>query len=176
MDKKVVYRGTKETLDSFNAELHEAIVARNTLLLSMGDYDRNKSDGYRASAFDNEVHAMDSKIMYLQSVIDGFVIIQKENSMDGRIGLDDIVTFKHVGEDGEERRVQLTGGRPSLGSETELVKVTPNSPLGACLMGAKVGDVCSYKAGRPAKEYVIQIIFKEESLEKDSVVEQEPGA
>lgn len=174
MGEKSIQLGTEDSLKYYEEQLQIAKTRRDEFLRTIGDYDRNKSDGYRSSSFVDELNVLDADIRYLQHIIDSTVLIDEKQLSDEKIGIDDIVTFQHVGEDERIRSVQLTAIRPFIGSATELSKITINSPLGKCLMGAQVGEVRSYSAGKPAKEYTIIILSKTKALEK-TAEEQQPG-
>ena len=166
MDNKTVIKTTESGLAKLVEELNENRKKRDELMLTRSELGMNTHEDYRTSAYDADLAIINSQIAYLEDVINRVQIISKEHSFDGRIELDDIVTFESLS-DGQNRTVQLSGIGPSFGGGG-VMKITPNSPLGKCLMGAKVGEFRVYRAGNPEQEFPIRIISKETPLEQST--------
>lgn len=117
------------------------------LIRERGEFGVNYSSNYKSGTdYDEGVYRLQCAIREKEDEISRLEIIKKEQSTDGRIGFDDIVTVHFVGTD-KIMRVQLTGEMPMVLADEDIAKITRQSPMGSVIFGAKVGDIVSYKVG-----------------------------
>lgn len=144
---------TKETFDRLTAELYDLrtrgridIARKIETARELGDLSENGD--YHAAK--EEQGKMEGRIQHLESMLEDVVVI--ETAECDKVSTGNVVTIKFVGSDTAER--YLIG---SIEERLEGVTVlSPGSPLGEAMVGAKVGDVVSFAA--PAGELKVEIV------------------
>jgi transcription elongation factor GreA len=137
---------TQDTFDRLQAELDDLktrgrvdIARAIEAARALGDLSEN---GDYHAAKDSQ-GKMEARIRQLQAMLENAAIVDR-NAVDASdtVTTGVVVALKYVGDDDVER--YLLG---SIEERREGVSVvSPNSPLGQALMGAKVGDQVSYEA------------------------------
>lgn len=104
----------------------------------MGDL---KENGDYHAAKDEQGH-MEGRIRQLEAILEDAEIVPLAPS--GIVGLGAIVTVQYDGESDSERF--LIGHVEEQPADTSVSVMSPNSPLGSALLGAKKGATVSYEA------------------------------
>jgi transcription elongation factor GreA len=133
---------TQEAFDRLGAELadlstrgREEIAKRIELAREEGDLKEN--GGYHAAK--EEQGKMEARIRQLEALLLDAEIVEAADGSAVVAGV--IVSIRYEGDDEVERL--LVG---SVEERGELEVLTPGSPLGVALMGAKVGDIVDFEA------------------------------
>lgn len=145
-------------------------------LKTRGEYGVNKTENYKTGDWDIQNQLYLCQLRSMRSDIERHVFISKENSQDGRIGLDDIVVvYLFDKPDDPIMRIQLTGGKPEI--REGLTKVTRQSPMGEAVWGKKVGDkvkmIIKSKTGNQVKD--LEILSVERELQKENEQPKQQG-
>ena len=85
---------------------------------------------------------MEGRIRQLESILENVEIV--EPPVDGSVGLGTIVTVLYEGDDPTMAESYLIGHIEERCDTAEVM--SPTSPLGAALLGAKNGDLVTYAA------------------------------
>ena len=104
-------------------------------------------------------------------------VIERTNSTDGRIGLDDIVEV-YLFEKEQIMRVQITGEMPQVFENEGLTKITLQSPMGKAIYGNKVDDIVTYTIDGKASRRIDpqKLTLKILSVEHTAVNEKDKGS
>jgi len=94
-----------------------------------GEYDTAK----------NDQGLMEARIRQVRAILDTAVVREAEDN--GTVGIGSIATV--VDDDGDEMEFFIA---PAENKLPGLLLASPDSPLGAALMGARAGDVVTYQA------------------------------
>ena len=94
---------------------------------------------------------MEARIAQVSEILANATIV--ENSDTGAVQSGSVVTLRYTDEDDDEAEKYLIGSIEER--HDDLHVVSPNSPLGEQLMGAKVGDTVSYEAPNGTLSVVI---------------------
>ena len=113
------------------AEIVEAIKTAR----SFGDL----SENYEYHAAKNEQGLLERRITILRDRLHRAVVVDGAGADDGRVAIGSHVTIARA-DDGEEMEVEIS----SVGG------VSPDSPLGGALLGARVGDEVEIEAPKGA--------------------------
>ena len=134
-------RKTFERLREEHADLttRGRIVAAEKIARAREHGDLKENGDYHA-AKDEHGH-MAARIRQLESILDQAEIV--EPSKDGTGGLGMIVTVLYYGDDESMAESYLIGHIEEI---SEAPVMSPTSPLGSALLGARVGDVVEYDA------------------------------
>lgn len=169
---------TQAGYDQYKSALEEFRKQRRAHLKTRADYGVSTVENPQTTFFDAELARIEASINDLENTIDRLEIVKKEHSTDGRIALGDIVVCHFDGTD-RIMRVQLSGEMADINEMNELSKVTLQSPIGAALLGRKVGETVSYRVGRVGHRdthtVTLSIISKENSIEQENVETKQPG-
>lgn len=136
---------TSAALDQLRSELAELLARRPAVMEAI----RNGSAGGDAAdqaEFRVEIAALaelDDRIAELDARIATAVVVERVSGT-GRVEVGSVVTVRFAGATDTERYVV---GVADL-IEDDLVTLSPESPMGAALLGAAVGDEVSYAAPR----------------------------
>ena len=111
--------------------------------------DLSENGDYHAAK--EEQGKMEGRIMHLEAILEDVVIVDSVAATDA-VNNGNVVTIRYVGDDDTEK--YLVG---SIEERREGITVmSPGSPLGASLLGAKVGDTVTYQA--PGGELAVEIV------------------
>lgn len=139
---------TQEAFDKLTAELaslkgpvrHE-VIARISAARDEGDLKEN--GGYHAAR--EEQGKMEARIRQLEDMLER-AEVGETPADDGTVSPGMKVTYRFVGDDDDEVETFLLGAR-EIEDSVEGIKVySPQSPLGAAILGAAKGDTVSYVA------------------------------
>jgi transcription elongation factor GreA len=95
---------------------------------------------------------MEGRIAKLFAILEDAVIVDSSGAEEARAG--SIVTLKYDGDDDDEAERYLIGSIEERHPEVDHV-VSPSSPLGEQLLGAKVGDTVTYESPAGAQTVVV---------------------
>ena len=134
---------TQARFDELTAELdHLRGPGRTALVQRVSDArdegDLKENAGYHAAR--EELGKLDGRIAQLNDMLEKAQV--GEAPTDGTIGPGTKVTYRFAGDDDEE--TFLLGAREMATGDIDVF--SPQSPLGAAVMGAAVGDTVSYEA------------------------------
>jgi transcription elongation factor GreA len=97
---------------------------------------------------------MEGRIAQLFGILEDAVIVDPSGAQEARAG--SVVTLKYDGDDDDEAEKYLIGSIEER--HDDLHVVSPSSPLGEQLLGAKVGDTVTYESpGGPQTVIVLAI-------------------
>ncbi len=134
---------TQEAFDRLKSELDELIANRPVIAAEINarreEGDLKENGGYHAAR--EEQGQQEARIRQLQELLRTAQVGTSPTSMD-EAAPGTVLTIKY--EDDEDTEKVLLGSREE-GSHGDLQVVSPNSPLGAALIGAKPGDTRSYQ-------------------------------
>jgi transcription elongation factor GreA len=125
----------QDELENLTTTGRDEVVARIAEARSHGDLKENSE--YDTAK--NDQGLMEARIRQLNHLIDNGRIIEAEDS--GRITIGTVATV--VDEDGDEMEFFVAPAENKLGS---MLLASPDSPLGAALMGASTGDEVTFEA------------------------------
>ena len=147
---------TQEAFDKLQAELdnlrgpvRSEIIARISAARDEGDLKEN--GGYHAAR--EEQGKTEARIRQLEDMLRRAQVGATPKD-DGVVEPGMKVTYKFVGDDDEE--VFLLGAR-EMEDTTDLTVYSPQSPLGAAIIGHKTGDTVSYEAPN-GKKLEVEIV------------------
>ena len=147
---------TQEAFDKLQAELNNLrgpvrseIIARISAARDEGDLKEN--GGYHAAR--EEQGKTEARIRQLEDMLRRAQVGATPKD-DGVVEPGMKVTYKFVGDDDEE--VFLLGAR-EMEDTTDLTVYSPQSPLGAAIIGHKTGDTVSYEAPN-GKKLEVEIV------------------
>lgn len=137
---------TQEAYDKLAADLvdmkgpiRQDLVDRISAARDEGDLKENS--GYHAAR--EELGKLEGKIRQVTAMLEKAEVGQADAG-DGSVGPGMVVTYKFVGDDDDEAEKFLLGAREI--DPDGLNVVSPQSPLGGAVIGAKPGDTVSYEA------------------------------
>ncbi|MDQ4115523.1 MAG: transcription elongation factor GreA [Actinomycetota bacterium] len=134
---------TQEAFDRLKSELDELIANRPVIAAEINarreEGDLKENGGYHAAR--EEQGQQEARIRQLQELLRTAQVGTSPTSLD-EAAPGTVLTIKY--EDDEDTEKVLLGSREE-GSHGDLQVVSPNSPLGAALIGAKPGDTRSYQ-------------------------------
>ncbi len=148
---------SQEAYDRLTAELNHLVnVGRReiaaTIEAAREEGDLKENAGYHAAK--DEQALIEARIRSLQSLLEHAVVGEAAPS-DGTVRQGMVVTVKVHGEE----TTFLLGSR-ELAGETDIEILSDQSPLGAALIGAKVGEAGSY-VGNSGREVAFEVISAE---------------
>ncbi|MGN6722389.1 MAG: transcription elongation factor GreA [Marmoricola sp.] len=148
---------TQARFDELTAELEHlrgpgraALVQRVSDARDEGDLKENA--GYHAAR--EELGKLDGRIAQLADMLEKAQV--GEAPTDGTVGPGMKITYRFAGDDEEE--TFLLGAREMATGDIDVF--SPQSPLGAAVMGAAVGDTVSYEAPN-GKQLNVEIVAAE---------------
>ena len=147
---------TREAYDRLSAELEELRTVGRTRIAqlietarALGDLSENGD--YHAAK--DEQGRMEARIRQLEALVKNPEIVEERSTSD--VGVGSIVTIRFEGEDDTERYVVGNMAEASGG----LNAVSPDSPLGAALIGKSAGQTVEYEApsGAQLKVEIVEV-------------------
>ena len=141
---KKVFHITKQGKEDLEKELKELIDSRSDVADEIAAARENGDLSENAREKQSRVEA---RIAEIEGILDGAQIIQSDG--DGTISLGDHVV---VSQDGKESAFDVVG---AIEADPANNKISHESPLGAALMGKKVGDEVSIKTPKGEKVYKV---------------------
>ena len=102
-----------------------------------------KENGDYHAAKDEQGH-MEGRIRQIESILDDVEVVTAP--ADGVVGLGSIVAIVYEGAPYSAAESYLIGHVEERPDSDEVSVMSPSSPLGSALLGAKVGDVVTYEA------------------------------
>lgn len=139
---------TQDAFDKLKAELEDLkgprrqeIIARISAARDEGDLKEN--GGYHAAR--EEQGKLEGRIRQLEDMLRRAQVGETPED-DGTVSPGMTVTYKFVGDDDEDAETFLLGAREMEDTVPGMKVYSPQSPLGASIIGAKVGDTVGYEA------------------------------
>ena len=139
---------TQEAYDKLQAELEnlkgpvrQEVIARISAARDEGDLKEN--GGYHAAR--EEQGKVEGRIRQLEDMLRR-AEVGETPADDGIVEPGMKVTYKFVGDDDDEAETFLLGAREMEDAAGGLKVYSPQSPLGAAIIGASKGDTVSYEA------------------------------
>ena len=126
----------QQELEELRGPVRQEIIERISAARDEGDLKEN--GGYHAAK--DEQGKVEDRIRQLEDMLRRAVVGEAKN--DGTIGPGMKVSYSFVGDD--DVAVLLLGAKEN--EDGSILAVSPQSPLGSALVGAKKGDVVSYEA------------------------------
>ena len=156
MAKHLLSRAAHERL---TAELHD-LTTRGRIEVAdkiekaraLGDL---KENGDYHAAKDEQGH-MEGRIRQIESILEDSEIAPP--AADGVVGLGSLVTIVYDGDSDDMAERYLIGHVEEKPASEDVSVMSPSSPLGAALIGAKDGDTISYEA--PTKKMLKVRVLK----------------
>ena len=138
---------TQEAYDRLASELEYLLtVARQDIAKKIQEAreegDLKENGGYHA-AKDEQGH-MEGRIRQIESILEDAEIVAPAPK--GEVGLGTIVTIVYDGDSDDAAERYLIGHVEEQTGDSSVSVMSPSSPLGAALIGAKKGSTVSYKA------------------------------
>ena len=102
-----------------------------------------KENGDYHAAKDEQGH-MEGRIRQIESILEDAEIVPP--AADGVVGLGSVVTIVYDGDSADDAERYLIGHVEEQPADADISVMSPASPLGAALLGAKAGDTVTYEA------------------------------
>jgi transcription elongation factor GreA len=140
-------------LDNLRGPLRAEVIERISAARDEGDLKENGA--YHAAK--DEQGKMEGRIRQLQEMLDPHHVTTETSPDDNTVSPGKVVTYRYAG-DGDE--VFLLGARDIAEDHTEIDVYSPESPLGAALLGAKAGDTVDFEQpnGKVAKIEIVKAV------------------
>ncbi len=149
---------TQQTFDRLNAELEHLrgparaeVIERISAARDEGDLKENGA--YHAAK--DEQGKMEGRIRQLEEMLGQ--VTTEASPDDQTVSPGKVVTYRYAGDDDE---VFLLGAREIAEDHTEIEVYSPQSPLGAALVGAKAGETVDFEQpnGKVAKIEIVSAV------------------
>jgi transcription elongation factor GreA len=147
---------TQKTFARLNGELEELrgpkraeVIARISAARDEGDLKEN--GGYHAAK--DEQGKMEARIRQLEEMLRH--VTTEPSADDGIVSPGKVVGYRYAGDD--ETETFLLGAREIDDDETDVEVFSPQSPLGAALLGAAAGETIDFEAPN-GKKLKIEIV------------------
>lgn len=146
---KKVFHITKQGKEDLEKELKELIDSRSDVAdeIAAARENGDLSENAEYTAAREKQSRVEARIAEIEGILDGAQIIQSDG--DGTISLGDHVV---VSQDGKESAFDVVG---AIEADPANNKISHESPLGAALMGKKVGDEVSITTPKGEKVYKV---------------------
>ena len=146
---KKVFHITKQGKEDLEKELKELIDSRSDVAdeIAAARENGDLSENAEFTAAREKQSRVEARIAEIEGILDGAQIIKSDG--DGTISLGDHVV---VSQDGKESAFDVVG---AIEADPANNKISHESPLGAALMGKKVGDEVSIKTPKGEKVYKV---------------------
>jgi len=152
---------TQEAYDRLKGDLDELIANRPVMAAEINarreEGDLKENGGYHAAR--DEQGKQESRIRQLQDLLRNAKVGEAKASDKIQIGT--VVTIAFDGDPDDTEKFLL--GSREIGATTDLTVYSPDSALGAAILGSKVGDTVTYKTPKGA-ELAVKIIETEKFL------------
>ncbi len=149
---------TQGALDNLHAELEELkgprrheVIERISSARDEGDLKEN--GGYHAAK--EEQGQIEGRINQLEDMLRRAEVGETPPD-DGIVEPGMVVSYKFVGDDDDEAETFLLGAREIEDATEGITVYSPQSPLGAAILGAKPGDTVSYEVNH--KTLQVQVL------------------
>jgi transcription elongation factor GreA len=144
---QVAYDRLKTEYDDLTTRGRVDIARKIEAARELGDLSENGD--YHAAK--EEQGKMEGRILHLARILENAEIVEGAGGSD-RVELGSIVEIRYEGDDDTE--TYLIGSIEERHDEHDVI--SPDSPLGAALMGAKAGDSVSYQA--PGGKLSVEVV------------------
>ncbi|MEU6860884.1 transcription elongation factor GreA [Glycomyces sp. NPDC046736] len=152
---------TQEAYDRLKGELDELIAHRPVMAAEINarreEGDLKENGGYHAAR--DEQGKQEGRIRQLEDLLRNAKVGEARDSDEIQIGT--VVTIAFDGDPDDTEKFLL--GSREIGATTDLTVYSPDSALGAAILGSKVGDTVSYKTPKGA-ELSVKIVDTEKFL------------
>jgi transcription elongation factor GreA len=140
-------------LDNLRGPLRAEVIERISAARDEGDLKENGA--YHAAK--DEQGKMEGRIRQLQEMLDPRHVTTQPSPDDDTVSPGKVVTYRYAGDDDE---VFLLGAREIAEDHTDIEVYSPESPLGAALLGAKAGDTVDFEQpnGKVAKIEIVRAV------------------
>ena len=135
------YDKLQAELENLKGPIRQEVIARISAARDEGDLKEN--GGYHAAR--DEQGKVEGRIRQLEDMLRR-AEVGETPADDGIVEPGMKVTYKFVGDDDDEAETFLLGAREMEDAAGGLKVYSPQSPLGAAIMGATKGDTVSYEA------------------------------
>ncbi len=140
----MIHRLSRKTHERLSAE-HADLTTRGRIMAAekiarAREHGDLKENGDYHAAKDEHGH-MEARIRQLESILENVEIV--EPSTDGTVGVGMVVKVLYDGDDESMAESYLIGHIEEI---SDAPVMSPTSPLGSALLGAKTGDVVEYDA------------------------------
>jgi transcription elongation factor GreA len=151
---------TQQTSDRLHAELENLrgplraeVIERISAARDEGDLKENGA--YHAAK--DEQGKMEARIRQLEEMLDPHKFTTETSPDDNTVSAGKVVTYRYAGDDDE---VFLLGAREIAEDHTAMDVYSPESPLGAALLGAKAGETVDFEQpnGKVAKIEIVSAV------------------
>jgi transcription elongation factor GreA len=140
-------------LDNLRGPLRAEVIERISTARDEGDLKENGA--YHAAK--EEQGKMEARIRQLEEMLDPHRVTTETSPDDDTVSPGKVVTYRYAGDDEE---VFLLGAREIAEDHTEMDVYSPESPLGAALLGAKAGETVDFEQpnGKVAKIEIVSAV------------------
>ena len=146
------YDKLQAELDNLRGPVRQEIIERISAARDEGDLKEN--GGYHAAK--DEQGTNEGRIRQLEELLSQATTAPAAD--DQEVSAGKVVTYRYDGDDGEESF--LLGAREIAEDHTEIEVYSPESPLGAALLGHKAGETVDFEQpnGRTAKIAIVSAV------------------
>ncbi|MCY4632577.1 MAG: transcription elongation factor GreA [bacterium] len=148
---RAAYERLQEEFAHLTGPANEEITAQIAAARALGDLSENGD--YHAAR--EEKGKMQGRIQQIQALLDNAVVVSPGDGPSGLAAVGSLVDLRFDGDDGTER--YLIGSIEERHEDYDVV--SPSSPLGRAMIGARAGDVVHYKA--PAGQVEVAVVAVE---------------
>ena len=148
---RVAYERLQEELAHLTGPANAAITAQIAAARALGDLSENGD--YHAAR--EEKGKMQGRILQIQALLEKAVVVSRDEHPDDIVNVGSLVDLRFEGEEDTER--YLIGSIEERHDDYDVV--SPSSPLGVAMIGARAGDVVSYAA--PAGQVEVTVVAVE---------------
>ncbi|MCY3785572.1 MAG: transcription elongation factor GreA [bacterium] len=152
---RVAYERLQEELAYLTGPANEAITAQIAAARALGDLSENGD--YHAAR--EEKGKMQGRIQQIQALLENAVVISPGDGPADRATVGSLVDLRFEGDEDTER--YLIGTIEERHEDYDVV--SPSSPLGVAMIGARPGDVVRYEApAGPVEVTVVDVVTAED--------------
>ena len=140
-------------LDNLRGPLRAEVIERISTARDEGDLKENGA--YHAAK--DEQGKMEARIRQLEEMLDQANVTTERSPDDNTVSPGKVVTYRFAGDDDE---VFLLGAREIAEDQSDIDVYSPESPLGAALLGAKAGETVDFEQpnGKVAKIEIVRAV------------------
>ena len=152
---RVAYERLQEELAHLTGPANEEITAQIAAARALGDLSENGD--YHAAR--EEKGKMQGRIQQIQALLENAVVVSPDDGPADCVAVGSLVDLRFEGDDGTER--YLIGTIEERHEDYDVV--SPSSPLGKAMIGARAGDVVRYEAPAGSVEVtVVDVVTAED--------------
>lgn len=152
---RVAYERLQEELAHLTGPANEEITAQIAAARALGDLSENGD--YHAAR--EEKGKMQGRIQQIQALLENAVVVSPGDGPADCAAVGSLVDLRFDGDDGTER--YLLGTIEERHEDYDVV--SPSSPLGRAMIGARPGDVVRYEApAGPVEVTVVDVVTAED--------------